>query len=32
MRVLEPIAKRALGRQMAAYHENLRRNLEGAGA
>lgn len=29
MRVLQPLAKRLLRRQFAAYHENLRRNLEG---
>jgi uncharacterized protein YndB with AHSA1/START domain len=28
MRVLEPIAKLLLARQFAAYHRNLRRNLE----
>jgi uncharacterized protein YndB with AHSA1/START domain len=27
-RVLQPIAKRVLARQMAVYHRNLRRNLE----
>jgi hypothetical protein len=29
MRFLEPIAKRAMGRQFAKYHELLRRNVEG---
>jgi carbon monoxide dehydrogenase subunit G len=28
MRALQPIAKRAIARQMAASHRNLRRNLE----
>jgi carbon monoxide dehydrogenase subunit G len=28
MRVLEPLAKLGLARRMAAYHDNLRRNLE----
>lgn len=28
MRVLQPVAKRVIVRQMAGYHRNLRRNLE----
>jgi uncharacterized protein YndB with AHSA1/START domain len=28
MRILQPVAKLVLARQMAAYHRNLRRNLE----
>jgi carbon monoxide dehydrogenase subunit G len=28
LRVLEPVARRVLGRQFARYHEKLRRNLE----
>ena len=28
MRVLQPVAKRAMARQMAGYHGNLRRNVE----
>ena len=28
MRVLQPIAKLVIARQMAGYHENLRRNVE----
>ena len=28
MRLLQPLAKRMLAKQFAAYHENLRRNLE----
>jgi hypothetical protein len=28
MRLLQPAAKRAIARQMAGYHRNLRRNLE----
>ncbi len=30
MRLLEPIVKRLMGRQFAAYHRNLRRNLAAA--
>ncbi len=29
MRVLQPVAKRVMARQMAGYHRNLRRNVEG---
>src|SRR4051812_27370097 len=28
MRLLQPVAKRFIARQMAGYHQNLRRNLE----
>jgi hypothetical protein len=28
MRMLRPVAKLLIGRQMAGYHENLRRNVE----
>ncbi len=28
MRALQPVAKRFIARQMAGYHENLRRNVE----
>jgi uncharacterized protein YndB with AHSA1/START domain len=28
MRVLQPVAKRVIARQMAGYHRNLRRNVE----
>ena len=28
LRLLDPVARRVLGRQFAGYHENLRRNLE----
>jgi carbon monoxide dehydrogenase subunit G len=28
MRALQPIAKRVMARQMAGYHQNLRRNVE----
>jgi carbon monoxide dehydrogenase subunit G len=28
LRLLEPLARRVLGRQFAGYHDNLRRNLE----
>jgi uncharacterized protein YndB with AHSA1/START domain len=31
MRALKPIATRVLARQFAAYHRNLRRNLEASG-
>ena len=27
-RLLQPLAKRVIARQMAGYHDNLRRNLE----
>ncbi len=28
MRILQPVAKRMIARQMAGYHQNLRRNVE----
>jgi hypothetical protein len=30
MRLLEPLVKRAMARQFAGYHRNLRRNVEAA--
>jgi carbon monoxide dehydrogenase subunit G len=30
MRIISPVAARVMARQFAGYHENLRRNLEGA--
>lgn len=32
LRVLEPLLKRVIARQMASHHRNLRANLEGTGA
>ena len=29
MRLLQPLAARMMARQFAAYHRNLRRNVEG---
>jgi hypothetical protein len=29
MRVLQPVAKLVMARQLAGYHRNLRRNVEG---
>jgi carbon monoxide dehydrogenase subunit G len=31
MRLLQPVAARMMARQFAAYHRNLRRNVEGGG-
>jgi hypothetical protein len=30
MRLAEPLVKRMMGREFANYHDNLRRNVEGA--
>jgi len=30
MRLAQPLVKRMVGREFAGYHENLRRNVEGA--